>query len=108
MGTTKEPTLWLVEVLWEGDDYERRNFRLWYNTQAEADAWVMTLARSLGGYEAENAKDACDYLLDDERSSWVQCTEESTSGVCPKCDAMAGWIGGYCEPCGYRFGEALA
>jgi hypothetical protein len=101
------PTLFLVEVIWQGDDWENNNHRSWYNTQDEADAAVIALTYKLTGYGAADAKDACEYLLDDERSSWVDCTAQTTSGVCPKCDAMAGWLGGYCEPCGYQFGDDL-
>jgi len=103
MSKEKAPTLWLVEVIWDGE-----NHRAWYNTATEADAAVITLTKNLAGYNAADAKDACDYLLDDERSAWVDCTAQTASGVCPKCDAMAGWLGGYCEPCGYHFGDDLS
>lgn len=95
-------SLWLVEVVWE---YETH--RSWHNSRQEAAAALVDLAETLAAYNADNADDAREFLLDDERSAWVDCVEMTTAGVCPKCDAMAGWSGDYCEPCGYQFGESL-
>jgi len=95
-------SLWLVEVVWE---YETH--RSWHNSRQEAAAALVELAETLAAYNADNADDAREFLLDDERSAWVDCVEMTTAGVCPKCDAMAGWSGDYCEPCGYQFGESL-
>ena len=102
MTEEKKASLWLVEVVWNGE-----NLRAWYNKQTDADAAVIALASELAAYNADNAEDACEFLLDDDRSAWVDCQEVRTSGVCPKCDAMAGWSGDYCEPCGYEFGDEL-
>lgn len=95
-------SLWLVEVVWE---YETH--RSWHNSRQGAAAALVDLAETLAAYNADNADDAREFLLDDERSAWVDCVEMTTAGVCPKCDAMAGWSGDYCEPCGYQFGESL-
>lgn len=102
MAATETKSLWLVEVVWEGETR-----RSWHATGKEAATALIGLAETLGAYNADTADDAREFLLDDERSAWVDCTETTTSGVCPKCDAMAGWSGDYCEPCGYQFGESL-
>jgi hypothetical protein len=95
-------SLWLVEVVWENETH-----RSWHNRREEATTALVDLAEILGSYNADTADDAREFLLDDERSAWVDCVEMTTAGVCPKCDAMAGWSGDYCEPCGYQFGEDL-
>ena len=102
MAATETKSLWLVEVVWEGA--ARRS---WHNRREEATTALVDLAEILGSYNADTADDAREFLLDDERSAWVDCVEMTTAGVCPKCDAMAGWSGDYCEPCGYQFGEDL-
>ena len=99
---TEQPVLWLVEVVWENETH-----RSWHAGRSEATAALIELASELAAYDADTADDAREFLLDDERSAWVDCTEMNRSGVCPKCDAMAGWSGDYCEPCGYQFGESL-
>jgi hypothetical protein len=99
-GETK--SLWLVEVVW---NYETH--RSFHNSRQEAAAALVDLAETLAAYNADNADDAREFLLDDERSAWVDCVEVFESGVCPKCGAMAGWSGDYCEPCGYQFGDDL-
>lgn len=95
-------SLWLVEVVW---NYETH--RSWHNSREEAAAALVGLAETLAAYNADDADDAREFLLDDDRSAWVDFGEETTAGVCPRCDAMAGWSGDYCEPCGYQFGESL-
>lgn len=102
MAATEPKSLWLVEVVWEGETH-----RSWHNGRAGATAALVALADTLAAYNADTADDAREFLLDDERSAWVDCVETTTSGVCPKCDAMAGWSGDYCEPCGYQFGDDL-
>ena len=102
MAATETKSLWLVEVVWEGETR-----RSWHIAQADAEAALIELASELAAYNADTADDAREFLLDDDRSAWVDCTKTTTSGVCPKCDAMAGWSGDYCEPCGYQFGESL-
>ena len=102
MAATETKSLRLVEVVWEGA--ARRS---WHNRREEATTALVDLAEILGSYNADTADDAREFLLDDERSAWVDCVEMTTAGVCPKCDAMAGWSGDYCEPCGYQFGEDL-
>ena len=102
MAATETKSLWLVEVVWEGETR-----RSWHTAQTDAEAALIELASELAAYNADTADDAREFLLDDDRSAWVDCTETTTSGVCAKCDAMAGWSGDYCEPCGYQFGESL-
>ena len=102
MAATETKSLWLVEVVWENEAH-----RSWHNRREEATTALVELAEILGSYNADTADDAREFLLDDERSAWVDCVEMTTAGVCPKCDAMAGWSGDYCEPCGYQFGEDL-
>jgi hypothetical protein len=111
MAATETKSLWLVEVVWEGETR-----RSWHTAQADATAHLVRLADDLAGYDSQGIlgiigksalDDAREFLLNDDRSAWVDCTETTTSGVCPKCDAMAGWSGDYCEPCGYQFGESL-
>jgi hypothetical protein len=99
---TETKSLWLIEVVWESQTH-----RSWYNSRVEATTALIALAADLAAYNADTADDAREFLLDDERSAWVDCVEMTTSGVCPKCDAMAGWSGDYCEPCGYQFGDDL-
>lgn len=109
--TESKPTLWLVEVVWDGEV-----LRAWFNEQKDAEAHFVRLADDLAGYDSQGVlgivgstlvDDAREHLLNDDRSAWVDCVEMTTSGVCPKCGAMAGWSGDYCEPCGYGFGDEL-
>lgn len=109
MTEEKKPTLWLVEVVWDGEVH-----RTFHYDREEATAHLVRLADDLADFTKSNptgraTKDdmehASQWLLDDDRSAWVDCLEITESGICPKCGAMAGWSGGYCEPCGYEFGD---
>ena len=104
-----KPTLWLVEVVWSGEVH-----RTFHYDREEATAHLVRLADDLAGYDSQGIlgiigksalDDAMEHLLNDDRSSWVDCLEITESGICPRCGAMAGWSGGYCEPCGYGFGD---
>lgn len=111
MTEQQKATLWVVEVVWNGEPH-----RSFYEDREEAIVGLVSLADFLADFTKTNKtgratnqdlETAMEFLLDDDRSSWVDCVEIESSGICPKCEAMVGWSGGYCEPCGYQFGDQL-
>ncbi|CAB4174322.1 hypothetical protein UFOVP1131_23 [uncultured Caudovirales phage] len=102
MTEQQKASLWLVEVVWQGE-----TLRSWWNGRVEATARLIALASELPKVNTETEDEAHEALIDDDRCAWADLSEVDESPLCPKCDAIGGWHEGYCEPCGYQFGEDL-
>jgi hypothetical protein len=82
--------------------------RRWFTNPHHAEEYLMEYARlTLGGSLPASGEAASERLLDDDSIAWCSTDEVSAVEVaaCPRCDCQGGWSAGYCEPCGYQFGE---